>query len=73
MALLAVYGYMLTELGLYGIYQPPKSTTRGEMFFFLVTVLVVLGLSARMVTFSVAPFSPHLLRLVAFHFAQRAR
>jgi len=27
---LAVYGYMLTELGHYGIYQPPKYTTRSE-------------------------------------------
>jgi hypothetical protein len=32
LALLAVYGYMLTELGHYGIYQPPKYTTRSEKF-----------------------------------------
>jgi hypothetical protein len=32
LALLAVYGYMLTELGHYGIYQPPKYTRRSEKF-----------------------------------------
>ena len=47
LALLAVYGYMLTELGHYGIYQPPKYTTRSEKFFFAATVLVVIGLAAR--------------------------
>ena len=47
LALLAVYGYMLTELGHYGIYQPPKYTTRSEKFFFMATVLVVIGLAAR--------------------------
>ena len=47
LALLAVYGYMLTELGHYGIYQPPKYTTRSEKFFFTATGLVVIGLVAR--------------------------
>jgi hypothetical protein len=47
LALIAVYGYMLTELGHYGIYQPPKYTTRSEKFFCIATVLIVIGLAAR--------------------------
>jgi len=47
LALVAIYGYMLTELGHYGIYQPPKYTTRSEKLFCIVTVLVVVGLAAR--------------------------
>jgi len=47
LALIAVYGYMLTELGHYRIYQRPKYTTRSEKFFCIATVLVVIGLAAR--------------------------
>jgi hypothetical protein len=38
---------MLIELGHYGIYQPPKYTTRSEKFFCIATVLIVIGLAAR--------------------------
>jgi hypothetical protein len=47
LALLAVYGYMLTELGHYGIYQRPKYMTRSEKFFWIATLLVVIGLAAK--------------------------
>lgn len=47
LALVAVYGYMLIELGHYGIYQRPKYTTRSEKFFCVVTLLAVIGLAAR--------------------------
>jgi len=47
LALITVYGYMLIELGHYGIYQPPKYTTRSEKFLCIVTVVVVIGLAAK--------------------------
>jgi hypothetical protein len=47
LALLAVYGYMLTELGHYGIYKSPKYMTPSEKVFFTLTVLVVIGLAAK--------------------------
>lgn len=47
LALIAVYGYMLIELGHYRIYQLPKYTTRSEKFFCIATVLIVIGLAAR--------------------------
>ena len=47
LALVAVYGYMLIELGHYGIYQRPKYTTRSEKFFCVVTLLAVIGLATR--------------------------
>jgi hypothetical protein len=47
LAFLALFGYMLTELGHYRIYQPPKYTTLSEKVFFTLTVLVVIGLAAK--------------------------
>ena len=47
LALITVYGYMLIELGHYGIYQPPKYTTSSEKFLCIVTVVVVVGLAAK--------------------------
>jgi len=47
LALITVYGYMLIELGHYGIYQPPKYTTRSETFLCIVTAVVVIGLAAK--------------------------
>jgi hypothetical protein len=47
LALLAVYGYMLTELGHYRIYQAPKYTTSSEKVFFTLTLVVVIGLGVK--------------------------
>jgi uncharacterized membrane protein YidH (DUF202 family) len=47
LALLAIYGYMLTELGHYHIYQLPKYMTRSEKLFCTLTVLVVVGLATK--------------------------
>jgi hypothetical protein len=46
-ALVAVFGYMLTEMGHYAIFQRPKYITRFEWFFFGVTILVALILAVR--------------------------
>jgi hypothetical protein len=44
LALIAVHGYMLIELGHYGIYQWPKYVTKSEIFFLSLTILLMLGL-----------------------------
>jgi hypothetical protein len=42
LALVAVFGYMLIDLGHYGVYQRPKYTTKSELFFLALT-LVCMG------------------------------
>jgi hypothetical protein len=44
--LVGVVGYMLTEFGHYDVYRWPLYTTRTEWFFFIATVLLVIGLLA---------------------------
>jgi len=44
LALVAIYGYMLIELGHYGIYQRPKYMTRSEKFLSIGLIVVVMGL-----------------------------
>lgn len=47
LALVAVYGYMLTELGHYRIYQRPKYTTKSEWAFLVLTIVLVVALAIR--------------------------
>ncbi len=47
LALLAVYGYMLIELGHYGVFQRPKYTTRSEKVISAALLVVVGGLVIR--------------------------
>ncbi|MGI0013694.1 MAG: hypothetical protein ACREBU_09675, partial [Nitrososphaera sp.] len=42
--LVGVFGYMLTELGHYSVYRKPIYSGPFEWFFFIVTVLSMLGL-----------------------------
>ena len=42
-AFIGVFGYMLTELGHYSIYQKPKYATRSELVFFWLTVMGMVG------------------------------
>ena len=44
LALVAIYGYMLIELGHYSVYQRPKYTTQGEKVACILTAAVVLAL-----------------------------
>jgi hypothetical protein len=44
LALVGIYGYMLTELGHYRVYQLPKYTTKIEWILFSLTLLVLLAL-----------------------------
>ena len=45
LALLGVFGYMLTELGHYKIYQKPKYMRDPEKVLFAVTLLLITGLA----------------------------
>lgn len=47
LALVAIYGYMLIELGHYGIYQRPKYTTRSEKLFSIGLLVVMVALVVR--------------------------
>jgi hypothetical protein len=44
-ALVGVFGYMLTELGHYSIFQRPKYATGAERFFFWLTLLAITGIT----------------------------
>ncbi len=44
LALVAVFGYMLTDMGHYGVFKLPKYRTAPEVFLFASTVLTLLGL-----------------------------
>jgi len=47
LALVAIYGYMLIELGHYHIYQRPKETTRSEIVASILLLVVVAFLALR--------------------------
>lgn len=47
LALITVFGYMLTDLGHYGVFKLPKYRTTIEGFLFAATLLTVLGLIAK--------------------------
>jgi len=44
LALVTVFGYMLTDMGHYGVFKLPKYRTKPERVFFAGTLLTVLGL-----------------------------
>lgn len=44
LALISVFGYMLTDMGHYGVFKLPKYRTAPERFLFASTLLTVLGL-----------------------------
>lgn len=44
LALIIIFGYMLTDMGHYGVFKLPKYTTRPENLLFACTLLSVLGL-----------------------------
>ena len=44
LALIVIFGYMLTDLGHYGVFKWPKYITRREKFLFAGTMLMVLGM-----------------------------
>jgi hypothetical protein len=44
LALIVIFGYMLTDLGHYGVFKWPKYETRAEKFLFAATLLGVLAL-----------------------------
>jgi len=44
LALVATYGYMLTEFGHYSVFQRPKYTTVYEWAFLLLTLIIMIGL-----------------------------
>jgi hypothetical protein len=44
LALITVFGYMLTDMGHYGVFKLPKYRTAPEKFLFSCTLLTVLGL-----------------------------
>jgi len=43
LAQIVIFGYMLTDLGHYGVFKWPKYITRPEKFLFAGTMLMVLG------------------------------
>ncbi len=47
LAMVAVYGYMLIELGHYGIYQRPKYVSRSEKLFSIGLLVVILAIVLR--------------------------
>ncbi|MGA9641841.1 MAG: hypothetical protein WBQ72_10625 [Terriglobales bacterium] len=47
LALIVIFGYMLTDLGHYGVFRWPKYTTRPEKLLFAGTLLAVLALIAK--------------------------
>jgi hypothetical protein len=44
LALIVIFGYMLTDLAHYGVFRWPKYETRPEKFLFAATLLAVLAL-----------------------------
>jgi len=44
LALITVFGYMLTDMGHYGLFKLPKYTTNSERILFAATLVTVLGL-----------------------------
>ncbi len=44
LALIVIFGYMLTDLGHYGVFKWPKYETRPEQFLFAATLLAVFAL-----------------------------
>jgi len=44
LALIVIFGYMLTDLGHYGVFRWPKYRTRPEKFLFTGTLLMVLAM-----------------------------
>jgi hypothetical protein len=47
LALITVFGYMLTDMGHYRVFKLPKHRTTTERFLFAATLLTVLGLIAK--------------------------
>jgi hypothetical protein len=45
LALVAVFGYMLIDLGHYGVYHRPKYTTKSELFFLGLTLAGMVSLA----------------------------
>ncbi len=43
-ALITVFGYMLTDMGPYGLFKVPKYRTNSERILFAATLVTVLGL-----------------------------
>jgi len=43
-ALIAVFGYMLAELGHYSVFQRPKYVTPAERIIFCITIIAIVGL-----------------------------
>jgi hypothetical protein len=43
-ALITVFGYMLTDMGHYGLFKLPKYRTNSERMLFAATLVIVLGL-----------------------------
>jgi len=44
LALITVFGYMLTDMGHYGLFKLPKYRTNSERMLFAATLVIVLGL-----------------------------
>jgi hypothetical protein len=47
LALITVFGYMLTDMGHYGLFKLPKYRTSTEKILFAATLLGVIGLIAK--------------------------
>ena len=47
LALVIVFGYMLTDMGHYGVFKLPKYRTAPENFLFAATLLTIFGLIAK--------------------------
>jgi len=45
-ALIVVFGYMLTDMGHYGVFKLPRYRTKPELFFFAATMLTIIALVA---------------------------
>lgn len=43
LALITVFGYMLTDLGHYGVFKAPRYKTKAELFWLVGTVVVIAG------------------------------
>lgn len=44
LALIVIFGYMLTDMGHYGVFKLPKYRTGPEKFLFVATLVTVVGL-----------------------------
>ncbi len=44
LGLIIIFGYMLTDIGHYGVFKLPKYTTVPEKLLFALTLIIVLGL-----------------------------